>query len=85
MQLPEKCLETTWPAQSSALLREHHCFKAVVNLPFALTLQLERKFSGHFIYDPQSAGINLQSPQSDSTPCTLTLISTIDLMELMLY
>ena len=24
-------------------------------------------------YDPQSAGINLQSPQSDSTPWTLTL------------
>ena len=24
-------------------------------------------------YDPQSAGINLQSPQSDSTPGTLTL------------
>ena len=49
MQLPEKCLETTWPAQSSALLREHHCFKAVVNLPFALTQQRERKFSGHFL------------------------------------
>ena len=25
-------------------------------------------------YKPQSAGINLQSPQSDSTPWTLTLI-----------
>ena len=25
------------------------------------------------LYDPQSAGINLQSPQSDSTPWTLTL------------
>ena len=24
-------------------------------------------------YEPQSAGINLQSPQSDSTPWTLTL------------
>ena len=47
--LPEKCFETTWPAQSWALLREHHCFKAVVNLPFALTQQLERKFSGHFL------------------------------------
>ena len=26
-----------------------------------------------YCYDPQSAGINLQSPQSDSTPWTLTL------------
>ena len=26
-----------------------------------------------YYYDPQSAGINLQSPQSDSTPLTLTL------------
>jgi hypothetical protein len=26
-----------------------------------------------YYYDPQSAGINLQSPQSDSTPWTLTL------------
>ena len=24
-------------------------------------------------YEPQSAGINLQSPQTDSTPWTLTL------------
>ena len=28
------------------------------------------------ICDPQSAGINLQSPQSDPTPWTLTLIIT---------
>ena len=27
-----------------------------------------------YYYDPQSARINLQSPQSDSTPWTLTLI-----------
>ena len=27
-------------------------------------------------YKPQSAGINLQSPQSDSTPWTLTLAAT---------
>jgi hypothetical protein len=26
-----------------------------------------------YYYDPQSTGINLQSPQSDSTPWTLTL------------
>ena len=26
-----------------------------------------------YYYDPQSAGINLQSPQSDSTPWSLTL------------
>ena len=26
-----------------------------------------------YYYDPQSAGMNLQSPQSDSTPWTLTL------------
>ena len=25
-------------------------------------------------YKPQSAGINLQSPQSDSTPWTLTIV-----------
>ena len=28
-------------------------------------------------YKPQSAGINLQSPQSDSTPWTLTLIQLL--------
>ena len=28
-------------------------------------------------YKPQSAGINLQSPQSDSTPWTLTLEKTL--------
>ena len=28
-------------------------------------------------YKPQSAGINLQSPQSDSTPWTLTLLITL--------
>ena len=27
-----------------------------------------------YYYDPQSAGINLQSPQSDSTPWTITLM-----------
>ena len=27
-----------------------------------------------YYYDPQSAGINLHSPQSDSTPWTLTLV-----------
>ena len=28
-------------------------------------------------YEPQSAGINLQSPQSDSTPRRLTLLTTL--------
>ena len=31
------------------------------------------KIAKLYYYDPQSAGINLQSPQSDSTPWTLTL------------
>ena len=31
------------------------------------------------LIDPQSAGINLQSPQSDSTPWTLTLIDIYNL------
>merc|ERR1712127_1178695 len=31
------------------------------------------KIAQFYYYDPQSAGINLQSPQSDSTPWTLTL------------
>ena len=29
-----------------------------------------------YYYDPQSAGIILQSPQSDSTPWTLTLVNS---------
>ena len=34
-------------------------------------------------YDPQSAGINLQSPQSDSTPWTpLTLEQVVDFLEI---
>ena len=31
------------------------------------------KIAQIYYYDPTSAGINLQSPQSDSTPWTLTL------------
>jgi hypothetical protein len=31
------------------------------------------KIAQIYYYDPQSAGINLQSPQSDSTPWKLTL------------
>ena len=31
------------------------------------------KIAQIYYYDRQSAGINLQSPQSDSTPWTLTL------------
>ena len=31
------------------------------------------KIAQIYYYDPQSAGINLQSPKSDSTPWTLTL------------
>ena len=30
-----------------------------------------------YYYNPQSAGINLQSPQSDSTPWTLILYPTV--------
>ena len=29
-----------------------------------------------YYYDPQSAGINVQSPQSESTPRRLTLLKT---------
>ena len=36
------------------------------------SLQKEQN-STNLPYDPQSAGINLQAPQSDSTPWTLTL------------
>ena len=32
------------------------------------------KIAQIYYYDRQSAGINLQSPQSDSTPWTLTLL-----------
>ena len=39
------------------------------------SLQKEQN-STNLHYDPQCAGINLQSPQSDSTPWTLTLIGT---------
>ena len=35
------------------------------------------KIAQIYYYDPQSAGINLQSPQSDSTPWTLTLRHTL--------
>ena len=37
------------------------------------SLQKEQSKAQIYYYDPQSAGINLQSPQSDSTPWTLTL------------
>ena len=30
-----------------------------------------------YCYDPQSAGINMQSPQSDLTPWILTLITAV--------
>ena len=33
------------------------------------------KIAQIYYYDPQSARINLQSPQGDSTPWTLTLVS----------
>ena len=36
------------------------------------SLQIELLAQIHY-YDPQSTGINLQSPQSDLTPWTLTL------------
>ena len=34
---------------------------------------LQKKIAQIYYYDPQSAGINMQSPQSDLTPWTLTL------------
>ena len=37
------------------------------------SLQKEQNSTNLLLYDPQSAGINLQSPQSNSTPWTLTL------------
>ena len=38
------------------------------------SLQKRAKYVAQiYCYDPHSAGINLQSPQSDSTPWTLTL------------
>ena len=38
------------------------------------------KIAQIYYYDPQSAGINLQSPQSDSTPWTLTLAKALVLV-----
>ena len=40
------------------------------------------KIAQIYYYDPQSAGINLQSPRSDSTPWTLTLqnVHTLNLV-----
>ena len=35
------------------------------------------KIAQIYYYDPQSAGIDLQSPQSDSTPWTLTLDTSV--------
>ena len=35
------------------------------------------KIAQIYYYDPQSTGINLQSPQSDSTPWKLTLVSVV--------
>ena len=35
------------------------------------------KIAQIYYYDPQSAGINLQSPQSDLTPWTLTLVGLL--------
>ena len=40
---------------------------------FTLLIIFKSKIAQIYYYDPQSAGINLQSPQSDSTPWTLTL------------
>ena len=37
------------------------------------------KIAKIYYCDPQSAGINLQSPQSDSTPWTLTLVTLLKL------
>ena len=42
-----------------------------------------RKIAQIYYYDPQSAGINLQSPQSDSTPWTLTLRQTSEMSALL--
>jgi hypothetical protein len=38
------------------------------------------KISQIYYCDPQFAGINLQSPQSDSTPWTLTLVSSLGMI-----
>ena len=40
---------------------------------FIVKVFKKSKIAGIYYYDPQSAGINLQSPQSNSTPWTLTL------------
>ena len=40
------------------------------------SLQKKSKIAQIYYYDPQSAGIDLQSPQSDSTPWTLTLANS---------
>ena len=40
------------------------------------SLQKEQN-STNYYYDPQSAGINMQSPQSDLTPWTLTLVQPL--------
>ena len=41
------------------------------------SLQKEQNSKSTKYYDPQSAGINLQSLQSDSTPWTLTLVGAL--------
>ena len=40
------------------------------------SLQKEQNSTNILYYDPQSAGINVQSPQIDSTPRRLTLTGT---------
>ena len=42
------------------------------------------KIAQIYYYDPQSAGINLQSPQSDSTSWTLTLEGALTIIESLL-
>ena len=44
----------------------------LLNIFLVKSLQIELLAQIHY-YDPQSTGINLQSPQSDLTPWTLTL------------
>ena len=45
-----------------------------VKYTFPILVFKKSKIAQIYYYDLQSAGINLQSPQSDSTPWTLTLV-----------
>ena len=59
-------------AKRSAKIRNNMYHKLFVNQQ--KNMFKKSKIAQIYYCDPQSAGINLQSPQSDSTPWTLTLI-----------